>query len=214
MKPAKHVSIIIAFAGALLLGSGTAQAQQAPVAEGGLIGRHFAGFDLTYDHYSSAAIGYTFGVAATLNQPINEKIDVSFGYDLAGNNDSVHGLNHNALHGTVLTYQHTEYGNAYFAGTLGQSWDRVKTSGVLSRKDDAYWALSTGYEVPINATTAINAGLTYRAPFPGNSKTLQYRLEANHWFSSELAGVVSISYNQISHSPDTMLYTAGLRWAL
>ena len=204
---------VFCFAAALLLSTGRLPAQPIPTPTAGLIGHRQAGIDLTYDDYNSAATRYTIGTAATVNQPINGKIDLSFGYDLSHTTESDHGLNHNALHATVLTYQPTEYGNAYFAGTLGQRWDRLKTFGVLSRDDDAFWALSTGYEVPLGDVTAINAGLAYRANFRGNKTTLQYRLEANHWFSSGFAGVVSASYNQVNKAPDTLLYTAGLRWA-
>ncbi|MBI4625284.1 MAG: hypothetical protein HY736_18945 [Verrucomicrobia bacterium] len=204
---------VVFAAGALLLGPGSLPAQPATTAEAGLIGRRHAGLDFTYDHYNSAVIDYAFGAAAALNLPVNRTIDLSFRYDLSHTNDSNYGLNHNALHATVLTYRRNEYGNAYFAGTLGQSWNRLKTFGVLSRDDDALWALSTGYEIPVGAVTAINARLSYGDAFRRNKKTLRYRLEANHWFSSDFAGVASVSYNQVKNAPDTLLYTAGLRWA-
>lgn len=205
---------VVLFVAALLLGASGLQAQLTPNAEAGLIGRRYAGFDFTYDRYNSDVIDYTFGADARTNLPLNDKLDLTFGYDLAHTNDSDHGLNHNALHATLLTYRRNEYGNAYFAGTLGQAWNRVKTFGVLARDDDAFWALTTGYEIPVGAVTAINLGLSYRDAFRGNRATLQYRAEANHWFSSDFAGVVSASYNQIKNAPDTLLFTAGVRWML
>lgn len=214
MNSTKQVVLFAVAAAALLLGSNGLQAQLTPSAEAGLIGRRYAGFDFTYDRYNSDVIGYTFGADGAGNLPLNDTIDLSFGYDLSHTNGSDHGLNHNALHATLLTYRRSEYGNAYFAGTLGQRWDRVKTFGVVAQDNDSFWALATGYEIPVGAVTAINLGFTYRDAFRGNRTTLQYRAEANHWFSSEIAGVASASYNQIKNAPDTLLFTVGVRWAL
>ena len=214
MNSLKKVLPVFVGAVALLLGSSGLHAQISPTSEAGLIGRRHAGFDFTYERYNGHTIDYTFGAGAEANLPVKKQIDLSFGYDLAHTNGTDHSLNHNALLATVLNHQHTDYGEAYFAGTVGQGWNRWKDFGVLRRDDDAFWGLATGYEIPMGTMTAINAGLAYRNAFRGNQTTLQYRIEASHWVSSDFAAVVSASYNQISKAPDTLLYTVGVRWAL
>lgn len=205
---------ILAGAGALTLGFHRLPAQATSSPEAGLIGRRQAGFDFAYERYDGGVFDYTFGISPSVNLPLNRKFDLSVGYDLSHTTESDHVLNHNALRATILTCQRGEYGNAYFSGTLIQNWDRVKTFGVLARDHDIGWACSTGYEIPLGTVTAVNAGLTYRDAFRGHHTTLQYRLEANHWFTRDFAGAVSASYNQITKAPDSLLYTLGVRWAM
>jgi hypothetical protein len=63
--------------------------------------------------------------------------------------------------------------------------------------------------------TAVNAGLGFSDVFNGRTarhQTLEVRVEANHWFSSNVAVVLSGAYQHIKHTPDAGLYTAGIRW--
>src|SRR5262245_17926375 len=79
-------------------------------AEPGLIGRRIAGVDFNYERYNSSVFDFTIGPSAVLNVPLRKNLDASLNYDLAHTNDPDHSLNHNALSGSLLAHQRTEYG--------------------------------------------------------------------------------------------------------
>jgi hypothetical protein len=87
---------------------------------------------------------------------------------------------------------------------------------VLTRDNNAFWAVRAGYEVPVGEHTAINAGIGFSDAFDNSdarNQVLRYSVEANHWFSRGVAGVASASYHQIKDAPDAVVYTLGLRFA-
>jgi hypothetical protein len=199
-------------AGWLLAGTAHAQMLQA---QPGLLGREYVGADFTYTDYTGSRLEKARGGSAEFNQPLSAKFDAGFGYDYVRTTATNYSVNGNAVRASLLTYNHTEYGKAYFAGTLGHAWDRIKVPGAATRENGAFWAVRAGYEVPVTDRTAINAGLGYTDAFNGRTtrnETIEYRIEANHWFAPTLAGVVSGAYRQIKRLPDAGVYTIGLRW--
>ena len=183
--------------------------------ESGLLGKAHAGAEFTYVDHTGSKLDKARGASADFNVPVSGKVDFGFAYDysyVSGQNYSVSG---NALSASLLTYNRTEYGKAYLLGSLGHAWDHVKVAGGASRDNGAIWAVRAGYEVPVADRTAVNAGLGFADAFNGRTTrnpTLEFRVEANHWLSPNVAGVVSAAYRQIKRMPDAALYTVGLRW--
>lgn len=212
MKPT--IKSVVALSVVLL---GARLAAQSLHSEAGLLGKSHAGADFTYIDHTGSKLDKARGASADFNVPVSGKFDFGFGYDysyVSGRND--YRVSGHALNASLLTYNRTEYGKAYFSGTLGHAWDRVKSLGVSSRENGAIWAVRAGYEVPVAECTAINAGMGFSDAFNGRTTrnpTVEYRIEANHWFNPGFAGVVSAAYHQIKRTPDAALYTVGLRWA-
>jgi hypothetical protein len=211
MNSSLRIAVIIT-AGALL--PAASALAQTVAGEPGLIGKRYAGGDYSYDHYSGSSIDHAHGVAGFVNLPVTPKADVGFAYTYS---DAEGGPNYGAigkgLSGSFLVHEPTPYGRGYFAATLGHGWNRVTTAGIERRDNRAFWGVRAGYEIPMGRSTALNAGISYSDPFKDGSSLMRYYVEANHWFSRELAGVISASYKQIQKSPDAVSYTAGLRWA-
>jgi hypothetical protein len=203
--------ILAVLTGALLLGSSVFA--QSGASEAGLIGKRYAGADLGYDHYRSSVLDRGFGGTAIVNAPFNASIDASLAFSPAHISGNGYSANDNNLSATVLTFNRTPEGKAYFSATLGHRWNSVSNAGVDTSDNGAFWGIAAGYEVPISQLTAFNVGLGYSSPFTSSGRhTLSYRVEVNHWLTGRVAGVVSAAYKQINHSPDALSYTAGLRW--
>jgi hypothetical protein len=197
--------------GAVLLSS-SASAQSK---ESGLLGKRHAGIDLSYGDFTGSRIDDSQGVAVEANTPITPKFDFTVRHEYAYASGNNYGLSSNALSASVLTYNRTEYGKAYFGGGIGHAWDRVKVSGIATRETGAIWSVRAGYEVPVDDRTAINAGLIFTDAFNGASvrnPTLSFRIEGNHWFANNVAGVISAAYQQVKQMPDSSLFSVGLRW--
>lgn len=186
-------------------------------AEAGLIGKRYAGPEFTYDHYSGGSrAGQALGAMALVNLPLTSSLDLGMGYRYLDTSGDDYGAVDKQLTASLLTHRRTELGTAYFAATLGHSWHRVDIDGVGMRNNGALWGVRAGYEVPVGVRTAINAGIGFSDAFDSantDAQVLRFFAEANHWFSSDLAGVVSVSYRQIRAASDALSYTAGLRWA-
>lgn len=186
-------------------------------AEAGLIGKRYAGPEFTYNHYSGGTRAeQALGAAALVNLPLMTSLDLGVGYSYLDTSGDAYGAVDKQLTASLLTHRPTELGTAYFAATLGHTWHRVDIAGVGMRNNGALWGVRAGYEVPVGARTAINAGIGYSDAFESentSAQVLRYFAEANHWFSRDLAGVVSVNYRQIRAASDALSYTAGLRWA-
>lgn len=185
-------------------------------AETGLIGKRYAGPDFSYDHFSGSRVDKALGAAAEANVPLSPVFDLNLRYSYVdASGDSYDGLE-KRLGASLLTHRLTEYGTAYFAATLGHAWQSADVLGVSSRNNSAFWGVRAGYEIPVGTRTAINAGLGYVDSFERDdtsAQVLRYAVEGNHWFSRDLAGVLTVAYRQIKAAPDAVSYTAGLRWA-
>jgi len=207
---------IPALCAGLLLLTGLHLPAQVLSTEGGLLGRFYVGADYTHQHFTGEAAGRTRGGSAMVNFPYTATLDLGFAYDyahLAGTGD---GATTNAFTASVLTHNQTEYGKGYFAAGLGHAWDNVRQFGVSERDNNAFWMVRIGYEMPFGPKMAVNAGVGYTDTFGRGlyrMGVVQYRLEANRWFSNVVAGVISASYQQVSKAPNALYYTAGLRWS-
>jgi len=200
-------------AGLLLLATHLSAAADA--AEPGLIGKPIAGVDFAYLDYTGTRLSNTRGGSAEFNLPLSPKYDLGFAYDFARTSGTDYRVSGNGIAATLLTYNRTEHGKAYFSGSIGHAWDKVKAGGTSTRDNGAIWAVHAGYEVPVGSQTAINAGIGYSDPFDrqlARNATVEYRVEANHWFNSQLAGVIAGAYHQIKDAPDAAVYSVGIRW--
>jgi hypothetical protein len=206
--------ITIAITAGALLPAASLSAQSV-AGEPGLIGKRYAGADYTYDHFNGSTIDHTHGVAGFVNLPVAANGDVGFGYSYADTAGSTSGYGAIAkgLSGSYLVHEQTPYGRGYFAATLGHNWERVTTAGVEQRDNRSFWGVRAGYEMPLGRVTALNAGISYSDAFKDGASLTRYYVEANHWFSRDIAGVLSAAYKQIGKSPDAVAYTFGLRWA-
>jgi hypothetical protein len=205
--------IAIAITAGVLCSAASAVAQ-AMSGEPGLIGKRYAGADYTYDNFHDSALDHAHGVTGVVNLPVNRSGDVAFSYAYS---DAEGGPGYSAigkgLTAAYVVHERTEYGTGYFAASLGHGWERVKVAGIEQRDNRTNWGVRAGYEMPVGRATALNAGISYTDAFKDGASLTRYYVEANHWFSRELAGVISASYKQIQKSPDAVSYTAGLRWA-
>ncbi len=203
-------------AGLLLLATHLSAAVNAPVnpAEPGLIGKPVAGVDFSYLDYTGSRLSNTRGGTAEFNVPLSPKYDLGFAYDFSRTSGNDYRVSGNGIAASLLTYNRTEHGKAYFSGSIGHAWDKVKTAGTSTRDNGVIWGVRAGYEVPVGSQTAINAGIGYSDPFDNQlarNATVEYRVEANHWFTPQLAGVIAGAYHQIKDTPDAAVYSIGLR---
>ncbi len=210
--PMKHPNIITV---AIALGSMSLISTALP-ADGqdpGLIGQRYAGGDLSLEHYHSSRFDDAQGGSLTLNLPVAPGFDANFGYapsHLMGSNYSrTEGL----LRGSLIAYSSDEYGKPFFAVTLAQAWDTTKVMGTSSDNNSTLWGLGAGVEVPYGNDTAMTCSLSYSDAFRSSTRNpaWRYSLQVNHWFTPKVSGVVSLSYDQVSHAPDGLLFTLGAR---
>lgn len=207
--------LFIALLGGGLILSSSLMAQL-PASEAGLLGKRYAGVDLTYDYFrSSNRMDDATGGALSYNMPVRPTTDVTFGYAGSSTDGNNFSASNHALTASLVTFNRTSYGKAYFGGTIGHAWDRTTYFGVRERDNSAIWGATAGFEVSVGEVTALNAGINYTDSFGGRDRqTILYRVEATHWLSAKAALVGSAGYKQIKSSPDAIAYTLGLRWAL
>jgi hypothetical protein len=204
------LTAIVIIGSASLLTPSTASADPDP----GLIGQRYVGADLTYAHYHSSRYDHTWGGAADINLPVAPGYDVAFAYDPTHLTGPGYSRYDHSLAATALAYNRDDYGKAFFSATLGQMWDTTRLLSASYHNDATFWALGTGVEAALNATTAINYHIGYRRSFHGGdlSPTWRFGVQADHWFTGQWAGVVSADYDMVRHAPDALVYTAGARF--
>lgn len=202
-----------AFAAAVLFGSNLFAQAVGP--EAGLIGRRYAGADFTYDQFSGSSLDQAMGAAAVVNLPLSRVLDLTVGYGYSDTTGTSFGAIDKSLSASLLTHRQTEYGTGYFAGTLGQLWSDVSRAGIGARDNGAFWGVRAGYEIGLGTRTAANLSIGYADGFDREhvrADVVRYAAEVNHWFSRDVAGVVSVSYRQLKSSADPISYSLGLRW--
>lgn len=203
-----------AFAAVIVL-FGSSLLAQVVAPEAGLIGRRYAGADFNYDQFSGSSLDQAMGAAAVVNLPLSPIFDLTVGYvysDTAGTN---FGAIDKAVTGSLLTHRKTEYGTGYFVGTLGHLWSDVDRAGIGAKENGAFWGVRAGYEIGVGSRTAVNLSIGFADGFDRENvraDMMRYAAELNHWFSRDVAGVVSVSYRQLKSSPDPVSYSLGLRW--
>jgi hypothetical protein len=188
---------------------------QTSLAEGGLIGKPYAGFDFTYDRYSGSQIDKALGILTVANVPVSPHVDVGLSYQYSDATGPFDGPTDHVLSASVLTFNRTAEGKAYFSATLGHAWRQNNFQNLGTHDNGAYWAVRAGYEIPLGETSAANLGLGYADGLGGGNyrdATLQYHLEINHWFTPTYAGVLGGHYSQVARAPDFVSYTLGFRW--
>lgn len=212
MKSPARFCLVAASVALLSVSSAHAQSN----AEAGLIGKRYAGADFTYDHFNGSSVDKEMGAVAHVNLPLNPALDLGFSYRYADASGPNYGALDKALTGSLLTHRRTEWGTAYFVGQLGHSWHRLDHGTIGARDNAAFWGVRAGYEVPVGRQTSINAGIGYSDAFDEDiprNQGVRYYAEANHWFSRDVAGVLSAAYRQIKQAPDSVSFGLGLRWA-
>ena len=177
----------------------------------GLLGQRTYGLDLSVEHFRSPALDNAYGAVAGANLPLLPGFDAALAW----------GVSHltkgsrtpEALSVTVIDYTDASYGKSYCLVTVGHAWNTGGLRGPATTSHDSYWEFGTGIEVAYCNATAVNFGVGYSASFDreGREPAWRYSVTVIHRLTPRLTGVVSISYNQISHAPDSLLYTVGLR---
>jgi hypothetical protein len=116
---------------------------------------------------------------------------------------------------SVIDYTDAEYGKSYASVTVGHAWGIDGLMGVTATNRDSFWEVGTGIEVAYGRTTTVNYGVGYSASFDRNGRNPAWRYSAvaSHWFTRRFAGVIGVSYRQIKHAPDSLVYTIGVRVA-
>ena len=190
---------------------------QLTMPEGGLLGKPYAGFDFTYDRYSGSSIDKALGILTVVNIPVSANVDVGVSYQFSDATGPFDGPTDNVLSGSILTFNRTPMGKAYFQTTLGHAWRQDNFLQRGTHENGAFWTVRAGYEIPLGERSAANLGLGYSDGFGGGDyrdRTLQYHLEVNHWFTPVVAGVIGGHYSQIVGAPDYVTYSLGFRWRL
>jgi hypothetical protein len=185
----------------------------ADTSDSGLIGKRYLGTDLTWGHFHSARFNDAYGAAADVNLPLNPGLDASLGYaysHLTG--PGLSGLDH-LLSASLIAYNHDEYGKPFFAATIEQPMDRTTLRGVMTKDNETLWALGAGLESDLGGGNAVTYRVDYSDAFRAGPRnpTWRYQLQFNHWFTGIASGIVSVSYNQVKHAPDSLRYTLGVR---
>ncbi|MFA5057471.1 MAG: hypothetical protein WC485_05115 [Opitutaceae bacterium] len=210
MNHCKTLIVIALACGLLLAASGLSAADdQSP----GLIGKRYYGVDLSLEHYHSARFDNAAGGMGTVNLPFAAGFDAAIAYGYSHLTGTDYSRDNNALSASVIAYSQDEYGKPYLSATLGEDWNSDSFFGVKTNNDGGYWALGTGLEVPFGQLAAVNYGISYSDSFNSNGRnpTWRYGVQGNYWFTPRISGIVSVSYNQIRHAPDSLLYTLGVR---
>src|SRR5690606_18670550 len=124
------------------LASGAAVAAVPATTSGaGLIGTQHAGLDFTYADHTGSRYNHTPGVSGVYNLPLAAKYDLKFAYDYSRASGDLHTVKGNAASVTLLTFNNTEHGKAYFSGSLGYAWDRVKSAGISNNENGMIWGV-------------------------------------------------------------------------
>ncbi len=179
----------------------------------GLFGVRTYGIDPTVEHFDSARLNDAVGAVASVNLPVLPGLDAALSYGAARLTSTAGGRTPEVLSVTAVDYTEAFYGNSYVSVTAGHAWDVDGLMGVTATNAESFWEVGTGVEIAYSRTTAVNLGVAYSASFDrdGRNPTWRYSLLANHWFSRRLAGVIGISYLQVTHAPDSLRYTIGIR---
>jgi len=179
----------------------------------GLLGQRTYGFDPSLEHFSSTSLDDAFGAVADVNLPVLPGFDAAFSYGAAHLTSPGGGRTPETLSVSAIDYTDAEYGKSYASVTVGRAWDINGLMGVTETNEDSFWEVGTGIEVAYGRTTTVNYGVGYSASFDRNGRNpaWRYSVVASHWFTRRLAGVIGVSYRQIRHAPDSLLYTIGVR---
>ncbi len=181
----------------------------------GLLGQRMYGFDPGLEHFDSARLGNALGAAASVNLPVLPGLDAALSYSAAHLGATDRGRTPEVLSVTAVDYTDAMYGKSYVAVTVGHAWDIGGLMGVTETNADSFWEVGTGIEVTYGHATSINYGVAYSASFDRNGRNpaWRYSVLASHWFTRRLAGVIGVSYRQIRHAPDSLIYLVGVRVA-
>jgi hypothetical protein len=177
----------------------------------GLLGQRTYGLDFGVEHFRGAALDNAYGAVAGANLPLMPGFDAALSW----------GVSHltkpsqtpEAVSATLVDYTDASYGKSYSLLTVGRGWNIDGLKGTATASHDSFWEFGAGIEVVFSNATAVNYGIGYSASFDreGREPAWRYSITVIHRLSARLIGVVSISYNQISHAPDSLLYNVGVR---
>lgn len=181
----------------------------------GLLGQRTYSLDATVEHFAGARLGDAIGAVAGVNLPVLPGLDAALSYSAAHLTAASEGRTPEALSLSAIDYTEAVYGRSYVSLTVGHAWDINGLMGVTETSGDTFWEVGTGMEVVFARTTTVNYGVGYSASFDRNGRNpvWRYSVTVSHWLTRRLAGVIGISYRQIRHAPDSLLYTVGIRVA-
>jgi hypothetical protein len=211
MKDLKTLIVATLIAGGFLL---TPPLSFADGQEGGLIGKRYAGGDLSLEHFHSVRFDDAEDFGALVNVPVYSNLDATFRYGLSHLMGPNYSRVQNDLSATVVTYAQDEYGKPFFSATLGQGWDTTKFNGSQISDNSTLWGFAAGIEVGFMGDSAITYSLGFSDGFKGSGRNPTWKcgLQLNHWFTPRIAGLASFTYNKINHAPDSLQYTVGMRF--
>lgn len=197
------------------LGGVTAYAQNVPASGPGLLGQRYAGAAFTYAHVHSVRYTDAEGASTKLNLPVTPGLDAAFTYDFSHLMGPEYSRPEHVLGASLVTYNQDEYGKPFFVAGLSEVMQRPKVQGVTADHNDTLWNLGAGVEVPFGNELAVTYRIDYSRAFTSGpiDPTWSYLVQVNRWFTRNVCGVLSFTYNQIKHAPDTLAYTVGVRMA-
>lgn len=151
-----------------------------------------------------------YSLGASVNLPIQSSLDLGFGYSYAWL-DSVGELRSEVLAASLTFHEKIQGVTAFTSVALGYAWDRAALSGVTARETAGVWGVAVGVEVPFRAVT-ITPRISYTDSFKSyRDYSVNYGVEATHWFTAKLAGFADVSYIDPKGSDESWNYTVGLR---
>lgn len=158
MKNKTHKTCIrhLAIAG-LCAGAASLASAAAPGGDAGLLGERYVGATIDYVVFDGDALDDGIGVTLAYNNPLNEEIDLSVTYSYLGSEayDSTNVTSHALLVGATF---HSQMGQGRGLLRVELGVNRLKAGG---SETEIPYALTLGYELPLNAEFALTPFVTW-----------------------------------------------------
>lgn len=164
-------------------------AQQSTSNSASLLGVQYVEVGFGYLDINNSATD-AFALGADVNVPLTANLDlnVGYGYGWAENNGSLYA---NSVSADLVAYLTEGALRPFVTGGLGYVWE----SNSLGGDEYATWDVGVGAEYSFNDTTSVAALVSYDDDFEsGDNHSISGTVQANHWFTSTLAGTIGVSW--------------------
>lgn len=169
-------------------------AQQATSNSASILGVQYVEVGFGYLDINHSATD-AFALGADVNVPLTANLDLNVGYsyEWIENNNSLYG---NVVSAGLTAYLTEGALRPFVTGGLGYVWDSSAAGG----DEYAVWDVGVGAEYSFNSTTSVAVAASYADDFEsGDNHSIAGLVQANHWFTSSIAGTVGVSWLEHGH---------------